>query len=379
MTNGLHSSTGEPWDPGPHTYANSSAEITDGIWRMRLRENDYYDTGYAYGVLLTRMRYPIIRILKSRLVSWIINLAFRATRKHFSSIRVPDEYLDELRGYADATGISYTSLYFINFCFDILKRYGFHCSTISLVHSDRTLICRNTDLLPWIGSLALRWLPSIVVDIQTLERCRFVHIAPGFFLGAINGFNECGVAIASHQVLPTREPAVSEGLASILLPRILLEQSGTAEEARHIVHRKRIRRCLNMMVTSASEKTSHIYEISPEYIHVITAETHYLCCATHFQHEDLHRLHRSSIEGSEKRLHLMNTLARESTGTIENAIAIMQNVENGTSHNGSGFSPTNEGTYQSFVIDLTHRALYISNGKTLPVSLSGKYRAVLSS
>src|SRR6266404_7754360 len=214
-----------------HTYASSSAEIADGIWRMRLREQNPYDTGYAYGTLLARMRYPIIRVVKSRPVSWLISLAFRLTRKHFSAIRVPAEYLDELRGYSDATGISYNCLYFINFSFDILKRFGFHCSTISLALAGKTLVGRNTDLLPWIGRIALKWLPSIVVDMQIPGRSRFVHITPGFFLGALNGFNERGIAVTSHQVLPTREPTAAGGLASILLPRLLLEQSSRVEDA----------------------------------------------------------------------------------------------------------------------------------------------------
>jgi predicted choloylglycine hydrolase len=360
--------------PVTQTYASSSAEIADGIWRMTLREKNHYETGFAYGTLLARMRYPIIRVVKSRPVSWLVHLVYLATRRHFSAIRIPAEYLDELRGYSDATGIPYNTLYFINFSFDILKRYGFHCSTIALSQAGKTLVCRNTDLLPWIGSFALKWLPSIVVDMQIPGRTRFVHNTPGFFLGALNGFNERGIAVTSHQVLPTREPAASGGLASVLLPRLLLEQSTTVEDAGHIIHRNRIRRCLNVMVASATE--SHVYEISPGHIHVIRTNAHYLCCTTHFQHEDLHRLHRSSTEGSQQRLQLMNRLARDSVGTVEDAIVMLQSTENGTGHDGSGFSPTNDGTYQSFVIDLTDRTIYISDGKTLPVSLTGTYRAL---
>ena len=53
-----------------------------------------------------------------------------------------------------------------------------------------------------------------------------------------------------------------------------------------------------------------------------------------------------------------------------------QSTENGTGHDGSGFSPTNDGTYQSFVIDLTDRTLHLSDGRTLPVSLTGTYRSL---
>ena len=357
-----------------HTYGSSSAEIADGIWRMTLREGNHYDTGFAYGTLLGKMGYPIIRVVKSWPVAALFGLAYRVTRKHFSVIRIPGEYLDELRGYSDATGISYNCLYFINFCFDILKRFGFHCSTISLALAGKTLVCRNTDLLPWIGKIALKWLPSIVVDMQIPGRSRFVHITPGFFLGALNGFNERGIAVTSHQVLPTREEATPGGLASVLLPRLLLEHSGTVEDADDLIHRNRIRRCLNVMVVS--EAAAHVYEISPDHIHVIKTNEHYLCCTTHFQHDELHRLHRSSTKGSKQRLDLMNRLARDGDGTVADAITMLQSTENGTGHDGSGFSPTNDGTYQSFVIDLTDRTLHLSDGSTLPVSLTGTYRSL---
>ena len=147
-----------------HTYGSSSAEIADGIWRMTLREGNHYDTGFAYGTLLRRMGYPIIRIVKSWPVAALFGLAYRATRKHFAAIRIPGEYLDELRGYSDATGISYNCLYFINFCFDILKRFGFHCSTISLALAGNRLPGVKTDVAALFGGNGAAQ-PDAVLDL----------------------------------------------------------------------------------------------------------------------------------------------------------------------------------------------------------------------
>ena len=98
--------------------------------------------------------------------------------------------------------------------------------------------------------------------------------------------------------------------------------------------------------------------------------------ATHFKDAELSLLHRHKSTISENRLALLNQLAAASRPVPEEVIAILKNCDNGVQHQKSGYSPTNEGTYQSIVFDIPRRRLFLSDGTRLPVSLTGVYREI---
>jgi hypothetical protein len=352
-------------------------EVDYGIWRMNIRENDYYACGLAIGRLLTASEYPAVRFFRRNYVTAACALLYALMRKHFAQIHIPGHYLQELRGYADGTRIPYRTLYTMNFLFDVLKKYGFHCSSVAVAESGMALVGRNTDLIPWIGRLALKWFPSIVLNTATQAKLRYVHVTPGLFLGALNGFNERGIVVLSHQVAATKEEAVPGNLATTLLQRMLLEEAVDIARAESIIGANPIQRCISNMVVSSTEGASCIFEISPTSFKKLHGTESYLCCVTHFQDAEFSKLHRSSTATSESRLLLMNTLAKKAKATPEDIIALLRNYENGIIHRGSGRSPTNEGTYQSLVFDFLQRRIFVADGRTLPVSLSGAYREIV--
>src|SRR5262245_18494494 len=358
-------------------YSNSTIEIADGIWRMSVRENSYYTGGLAIGRLLGASGYPAIEFFRRPFVTAICALLHRLMRKHFARISIPKRYLEELRGYADGTGIPYRTLFTMNFVFDVLKKYGFHCSSIAVAEPGMTLVGRNTDLIPWIGRLAIKWFPSILLDVATPERLRYVHVTPGLFLGVLNGFNERGTAVLSHQVAATKEEPVAGNLATTLLQRILLEEAVDMAHAEAIIRKNPIQRCISNMVVSGAEGASCIFEISPTAVKRLCGSASYLCCVTHFQDEEFSRLHRSATTASESRLLLMNRLAEKIRAIPEDLIVLLKNHDNGIRHRVSGRSPTNEGTYQSLVFDMMRRRIFVADGRTLPVSLSGVYREIV--
>ena len=357
-------------------YSNSMIETDDVIWRMRIQENGYYAGGLAIGRLLSLAGYPAIRFCRSGPVTALFSLLYTFARKHFADIRIPERYLDELRGYADGTGIPYRTLFTVNFVFDVLKKYGAHCSSVVIAKSGSTLIGRNTDLLPWIGRLALKWFPSIVLDIATPEKLRYVNITPGLFLGAFNGFNERGVAVLSHQIGATKEEPVAGNLATTLLQRMLLEEATDIACAESITRANPIQRCISNMIVSSDEGASCVFEISPTLVKTSHKSGPYQCCVTHFQDEELSKLHRKTPEASQSRLRFMNFLAERKEATPKDLIAFLTNYDNGIGHKDSGRSPTNEGTYQSLVFDIMRHRIFIADGRTLPVSLWGVYREI---
>jgi acyl-CoA:6-aminopenicillanic acid acyl transferase len=157
---------------------------------------------------------------------------------------------------------------------------------------------------------------------------------------------------------------------------MLLEQATCLSHAEELIRANPIQRCVSNMIVSASEGASRIFEISPAAVKATAGSPVSQCCVTHFQDEELAKLHRRFPAESHRRLALMNRIATRTKPHPFAIIRLLRNCDNGTSHRNSGCSPTNDGTYQSLVLDLTNRKMFISDGTRLPVSLSGAYREV---
>lgn len=375
----LYAGTGAAVLPASRRYASgqSSLEIKDGIWHLRVRESSYRDNGYVIGRLLAEAEYPAVRFFGLKRVRWIVNILYAVTRRNFALIRIPERYLEELRGYAEGSKLPYLTLYFMNFVFDILKKYGFHCSSVAISEPQATLVGRNTDLIPWIAKAALKWLPPVVLDISVPGKLRYVHVTPGLFLGVLSGFNERGIAMMSHQIAATKEKSVPGTLATPLLQRMILEEATDMAHAKSVIYANPVQRCISDLVTSSAECQSCVFEITPELVKEIPANGNTLCCATHFEDLELSSLKRYETTVSQQRLSLMNTLVAGLRAIPECLIEMLRNYDNGLSHRQSGSSPTNEGTYQSMVFDITGRRVFVSDGTELPVSLTGNYREIV--
>jgi len=360
--------------PRRYDAGSSTLEVKHGIWHLRAREAGYRETGVAIGRLLAASDYPAVRVFGSRFGRTVTKVMYLATKRNFRTIRIPERYLEELKGYAEGSGLAYESLFFMNFVFDILKKYGFHCSSVAFAEPDVTMVGRNTDLIPWIARAALKWFPPVVLDILIPGTLRYVHVTPGLFLGVLGGFNWSGVAMMSHQIGATKEKSVDGNLATPLLQRMILEEATDMAEADTVIRANPVQRCISNLVTSTADRTSRIYEITPESIKTTDPDGTYLCCATHFKDYELSLLQRNKSTISENRLALMNKLAAATRPVPQEIFAILGNHDNGLTHEKSGYSPANEGTYQSIVFDVTGRQLFVSDGVELPVSLSGAYR-----
>ena len=87
----------------PRRYADSRStlEIKDGIWHLSVREAGYRESGDAIGRLLRAADYPAIRFFKKRSTGLLVALLYAVTKRNFATIRIPERYLEELRGYAE--------------------------------------------------------------------------------------------------------------------------------------------------------------------------------------------------------------------------------------------------------------------------------------
>jgi predicted choloylglycine hydrolase len=374
--------TGGAWPPPSadsrrFSFSRSTLEVDHGIWHLRVRESGYRETGLAIGSLLAASGYPAVRVFGGRRARFVIKLLYGATKRDFKRIRIPERYLEELQGYAEGAGLPFKTLFFMNFVFDILKKYGFHCSSVAFAGTGRTLIGRNTDLIPWIAKAALKWFPPVVLDVGLPGKLRYVHVTPGLFLGVLSGFNERGMALMSHQIAATREDSVPGNLATPLLQRMILEEATDLSGAESLIRANPIQRCISNLVTSDAEGASRVFEITPKAVKATGGANRFLSCATHFKDAEFSRLHRRKTPISEARLRLLDLLAARTKPVPDEVIAILRNHDNGLVHRKSGHSPANEGTYQSIVFDVTGRRVFVSDGARLPVSLTGTFREIV--
>jgi predicted choloylglycine hydrolase len=354
-------------------YSHSSISINNGIGYLKLNEKDYYSTGYAYGKLLVISKNPSVKMMKSVPGKIIFSTLYAITKKHYKNIRIPKEYLEEIRGYSDATGIAYNHLFLLNFGFDVLTRYGFHCSTISFFNKDSVIVGRNTDVPPRMAILALKYAKSLVVDVTIPGKKRFTHVSMPMFVGALNGFNEEGIAVNSHQIRFIKEVVKDGRLSTPLLVRMLLENISDLKSAEYIAKDNITTRALNISVTSKKERKSIILEIHPDKMNVIKCDSH-TCCVTHFKSKHMQKLHNASLERPKTRLELMEKLlSKYQHLSYDNLIEILKDHRSGLKYPEGKKSITNEGTFQSFIFDLTNNVIIISNGDKRPVSLTGEY------
>ena len=88
------------------SFGNSTVDVKDGIWRMHIRERNYYTNGFAIGKLLSEARYPGLEFCRKFHIKALFAVLYFLMKAHFHRIRIPERYLEELRGYAAATGLS---------------------------------------------------------------------------------------------------------------------------------------------------------------------------------------------------------------------------------------------------------------------------------
>jgi hypothetical protein len=356
-----------------HEHGNSSIWTENGMQFLHLNEKDHYSTGYAYGMLILKSKNPVVKFLKKKGSKILLSLLYQITKKYYKNLKIPQEYLDELKGYADSTKIPYNHLFCLNFCSDIMKKFGFHCSTISVFNKNSVLVGRNTDLLPFLTRMALKHAKSIVVKVTIPKKKSFTHVSIPFFVGAINGFNEKGISVNSHQIISVREKTNKKRLTNSLLMRKCLEEVSNLKEGEALIKKNIPMRSLSLALTSEKEKKGIIFEINPNKMNMICPKGT-LCCTTHFESKDMRKLHNGLIVPSQIRLKSMKNLTKKKKNiSSSELINILKDHSNGLNHKTSGKSLTNNGTYQSFVFDLTNNLIFISNGNKKPASLTGEY------
>ena len=353
------------------TAGRSSLRLHHGVRHLRLDEVDDYHCGRAAGELLLASGDALVRLLRLAPVRWLTWLASRVIRRHLEPVRVTPQAQDELRGLADGSGIALHTLVYLNFVFDVLKHYGIHCSTLVYFQQGSVLVGRNTDLMPALAALALRLIRPLVVEVSLPGRARFTQVSGPCCVGVLNGFNEHGITVHSHQVIHVAEAPQGPRLASSLLMRQLLEGAHDLASATRIARANPTARSLNVVVGSAREQRGIVLEVHPDRVHVLEQEGA-LACTTHFESASMRPWHDGPIEASQDRLASLRALIAEHPAPdLAELMTMLKDQRHGLAHDVSARSVSNLGTFQSFVFDLGRGVVVVSNGRRRPVSCSG--------
>jgi hypothetical protein len=233
---------------------------------------------------------------------------------------------------------------------------------------------RNTDFHPLVCRVLLGSARPLVVTVDLPGTHSFTHVSFPFFAGVLNGYNDRGIAVNAHQILSVRDGAPGRQCATPLLKRIILEGAGTVSQADAIIRTTGISRALNLMVTSLWDRASVVYEIAPDGHATVRSGRDHLCCTTHFRSPAMRARHTGNTGRSERRLRSMEEWIEDRGDiTVPDGLELLGNSKNGTSYRHSGISISNNGTFQSFLIDMAANRIHISNGRKAPVPATGEY------
>src|SRR3989338_2293687 len=353
------------------TFSNSYIESIEGIDYLSLREENYYKTGFAAGNLFLKSNYKIIRLLKNpltRIFLWFLYLKYKNKTQE---VHVPKEYQDELRGCAEATKIPYKYLLLINLIYEIKG-----CSGFAFFSSDGSLLlAHNTDVSKMLARLALRYMKPLVTDVSIPEKNNFIHIAMPLILGAINGFNDKGIAVSSHDAGGVYTKVVKNNTSTSCLVKMVLENAKSLADVQKIARENLAYYPGIMIVASEHEHKASILEAYPSDFDFVSFGGHsYVFSANHYQSEKMQKYHKVIKKGSLDRLTcLQGSLSGKNNLSVQEAIEILKDHRNGIQRDTTGYSIANIGTFQSFVFDVTKSEIYISNGNKSPVSLYGDF------
>ena len=353
------------------TFSNSYLESVHGIDYLNLGEENHYKTGLAAGHLLVKSDCKVIKFIKNPLIKIILKFLYLKHKTRLETIKFPEDYRDELRGYSDATRIPYKYLHLINLIYEIRG-----CSSFAFFNPDESLLVgHNTDLSKLFTKFITYFFRPLVTTVKISGKNSFVHVSFPLFIGVVNGFNKKGIAITSHDIGNIYIKVVKNNISTSCFSRMILEKAGSLDEVFDIAQNNFVYLAVNTLVASNTERKLAILEMYPSDFNLTIAENRpYVFITNHYQSEKMKKYHQGVFKGSMNRLQCLEQFLSGKTNiSIEDAINLLKDRRNGLKRDFAGHSVTNIGTFQSFIFDVTNGDIYISNGKKPPVSLHGNY------
>lgn len=206
-------------------------------------------------------RYLKIPWLRALAVNWWLDQAWRQSRPF-----IPRDYLDELRGLSDGSGVPLQELYRLH----AIPDRTYSCSNLAAwgraTAEGRLIHVRNLD---WTIEAGVQRFPVVFVVRPTGKRA-FVNIAWAGFIGVLTGVNDAQVSIG--QIGAETVDAAFRGEPMTFLMRRVLEEAEDLEGAARTIRETHRTVGVNYVVADAKAKRALVLETTRRHMQVFEAD-----------------------------------------------------------------------------------------------------------
>jgi len=323
-----------------------------------------YPLGFAQGTALRAEIREMARYLNEDLLGkgllgtgsrdWLLASAWKL------DACMAQRFREELRGMADASGVSYSDLLLIN-TFDDLKNIG-GCSTIVAMGDDRHPLLHGRNLDYPIPKLAK---VKLVRDIETRGIRIRIFGFPGF-IGVLTGMSSQGLGLSSHT---SASRQTQSGEPTGLLYRRVLEESTTLEEMEAALTKARRTMGNNLAISDGKRQQAIALEFDADSLAARKPVNGRLTVTNHFWIPAL-QAHQNEgwwapSSGSQSRVACLSHSVPDGT------ICTEKQIQDALSEEGPGKTwrtPANAGTVQSVIMEPATGRAWMACGQRIPVT-----------
>ena len=376
-----------PWETGgDFSAARQEAETllgaspgplsrTGDIATLRLSGSPYA-RGYLHGRLLASSIREMDAILNQLMDAKaahvpMLGKAMAVRKARWLEARTPPEYIAEMHGVADGSGVPYADILLFNVFDDLMYVHG--CSSLGLEQgpaSGEWLHARNLDYL--LHQLA-RFKTVLIYDSPG---CRYLSVGFPGYIGVLTGFNDRGISLSAHTSI-SADNAV--GIPTGFLYRKIMEEAESLDEALAILREGPRTIGNNLLLGSYRENRFVAAEVTARRCETRAPAGGVIAVTNHFQCAPLGELQRGPdrlLQGSRQR----DKTLREFQSGLGRAAGVADVQRWFASPKGQGAvfpSVANKGTVQGVIFAPAEGAFYVAKGNKTPVTTSGYLRLAL--
>ncbi|MBI4003514.1 MAG: hypothetical protein HY353_00665 [Candidatus Omnitrophica bacterium] len=255
------------------TAEEAVIEQYDGLQVIHLSGTPY-ELGYQHGTVLKAQvqasvrqilgyfrRYLKIPLVRSWAANWWLDRPWREAAPF-----VPSDYLEELRGLADGSGVPLRDLYRLHAIPDRTYSCANFAAWGRVTNGGRLIHLRNLD---WNIDVGIQQFATVFV-VHPKGKRAFINLGWAGFVGVLTGLNDAQLSIG--QVGAETVDATFRGEPMVFLMRRVLEEADTLEEAATLIRQARRTVGVNYVMADAKARAGIILETTHREARVFEAD-----------------------------------------------------------------------------------------------------------
>lgn len=257
----------------PAVGGAAAVESDDGLRIVHLSGTPY-ELGYQHGsaiqaevrasvshVLGYFRRYLKIPLVRTWAANWWLDRPWRAAKPF-----IPADYLEELKGLADSSGVALRDLYRLHAIPDRTYSCANFAAWGRMTRDGRLIHLRNLD---WNRDAGIQQFAAVFV-VRPAGKQAFLNIGWAGFVGVLSGVNERQLSIG--QVGAETLDATFRGEPMVFLMRRVLEEADTLEEAAGLIRSARRTVGVNYVIADAKARRALAIETTHRDVQAFEAD-----------------------------------------------------------------------------------------------------------